>query len=134
MACHYSCQDNLIALDGMWTRKSSQELSHEQRASYAHAGLGAITVVFLACIIGIPHAGFKAPTSVRVVAMFAEGVLLLAWRERARWRRKRSGVVICEQCNRIMASKTRGTCVCGGTLTPMLKMKWLDLPLDIRGF
>ena len=112
----------------MWIRKSPQELKKERRLRRLGAGFGALCLALLLFVFGLPHAGYHMPVGFRIVALMAAGVMLLAWHQRARWRRAQSTVWVCEECNVVSANKEPATCACGGKLRSLSEMKWLEMP------
>jgi hypothetical protein len=111
----------------MWIKKSPQELKSDLYARRLDAGLCVLAVTTLLYLFGIPHAALSVPTSARIVAVLAAGILFLAWHRRARWNQIRSGVWVCEQCNLVKVNHLPGPCICGGTVTPLPQMKWLEV-------
>ena len=112
----------------MWIEKSPRELAGELRARRLAASLCGLALACLLCVAVIPHPGFSVSNGVQIGAALAAGVLLLAWGRRARCRRIRSSVRICQKCNMVKVDENQETCVCGGGLRPLCEMKWLDSP------
>jgi hypothetical protein len=84
-------------------------------------------IIVLVFVFGIFHVGFTAPPAVRIVAVLPLGILLLTWYRRLRWTQIKSDVWICEQCNTARDNNVfQGKCICGGPLTPLPEMKWLE--------
>jgi hypothetical protein len=111
----------------MWIKKSPKELTSETRARRLGAGFITLFVAFLLFVFGLPHARFHISIAARIAALLAAGVMLLAWYMRAQVRSLHSAVWICERCNVVKASKDQATCLCGGSLTPLSDMKWLEV-------
>src|SRR5580658_9282973 len=121
-------QEVLKTLSSMWIRKSQQELMSERRKGRLVAGFGVLCAALLLFVFGFPHAGFHIPIGVRIAALLAGGVMVVAWYQRAHWRRVQSAVWVCEQCNVVNANKDQAECACGGKLKSLNEMKWLELP------
>ncbi len=111
----------------MWTRKTPQELAVELLARQLVNGACALVVAFLLLVSVLPgNVLFIMPSARIVAAVFAAIVLLFC-----RWRAReyRDNVMYCEQCRRsARVNQTQGPCACGGKLTPMREMKWIDQP------
>jgi hypothetical protein len=112
----------------MWIKKSPEEVRGDLRARRLSAGLGVVCVAFVLFVFGLPHVGFHVPASARIAAILTTGIILLAVHQRAHWRDLHSSVWVCEQCNAVRANKDQATCVCGGRLTPLCEMNWLETP------
>jgi hypothetical protein len=118
----------LDTLKFMWIKKSPEELIRESRQRVLGLGAGVVCVAFLLFVFGFPHAAFNAPLIARVAALAAAAIILLAWGRRAYWRRAHESVWICERCNVVRAYKDQPNCACGGNLTPLCQMKWVEMP------
>jgi hypothetical protein len=112
----------------MWIKKTPKELTSETRARRLGAGVITLFVAFLLFVFGLPHARFHFSIAARIAAVLVAGAMLLAWYMRAQLRRLHSAVWVCERCNVVKASKDEATCSCGGTLTPLSEMNWLEAP------
>jgi hypothetical protein len=112
----------------MWIKKSTQELARDFRVRLLADTVGVLTLALLSCAVVVPHSALDVSTKTRIAAALAAGALLVTWYRRANWHRVRAGILVCEQCNIVKTNLDRGTCQCGGRLTPLREMKWLETP------
>jgi hypothetical protein len=109
----------------MWTRKSPQELANELLTHQMAVGASALLVAYLLIISALPGDVLDITPSARIIAAVS-GIMLLGWHWRAR--ASRANAMYCEQCQSVKTGQPQNPCVCGGKLTPLREMKWLDEP------
>jgi len=112
----------------MWINKTQRELTNERRLRLAGKILGVVAVASLLNIFGLPHNGFHVSIGLRLLALLAAVVVILAWQRRLHWRRLQSSVCVCEECGVVNANKDQALCACGGTFRPLHEMKWFEMP------
>jgi hypothetical protein len=113
----------------MWIKKSANEVRADRDATRRRHLLAGLGVLLLLYAIVSSRPGWSLPPAIRIPAALFAGFLLLAWYQRARWKRVRSTVQICDRCNKVNSSDGKGECVCGGKFTPLASMKWVDSPV-----
>ncbi len=112
----------------MWTKRTSQELADELLVRRAAMGASTLLLAFLIFVAAMPGKVLNIMPSARIVAAVFAGALLLGWRWKAQERRARSSAMHCEQCHSLKINQPESTCVCGGKLTPLREMKWIEAP------